>query len=366
MAAVKSQYQPDYAVSPGWVLEERLDAHGITHAEFARRCDRSPKLISEIIAGKAPIVPQTAIQFEMVLGVDASIWLGIEADYRLYRIRAAAEKQAKTSWAWSKSFPVKELVKRGVIRETASEGKAVSELLAFFGVASLNAWKMKYESVNNAFHHSPSFESDRAALMAWLRLTEIDARDQNCNSYNVSNFKIALAQVRRLTRTPVREALKQTKELFNEAGVALSLDKPLPKTRVSGAAWWVSPDRPVVALSVRRKTDDHLWFSLFHEAAHIILHGKKNVYIDESKGRSDEFEAEADQWAINFLIPSTAWSGFVARGSFRSTDVCSFADEHNIAPGIVVWRLQHTKQIASSHLKSLKTPLRWSDVQAIG
>ena len=366
MAAGKSQYHPDYAVSPGWVLEERLDAHGITHAEFARRCDRSPKLISEIIAGKAPIVPQTAFQFEMVLGVDASIWLGIEADYRLYRIRAAAEKQAEASCSWSKSFPVKDLAKRGVIRKTASESKAVSELLAFFGVASLNAWKMKYENVNIAFRHSPSFESNRAALMAWLRLTEIDSRDQNCDSYNVSKFKKALAQVRQLTRAPVREALKQTKELFNEAGVALSLVKPLPKTRVSGAAWWVFPNRPVVALGVRHKTDDHLWFSLFHEAAHIILHGKKNVYVDGSNGGSDKTETEANQWAVNFLIPSTAWSVFVARGSFSSTDVCSFADEHNIAPGIVVGRLQHTKPIASSHLKSLKTPLRWSDEQEIG
>ncbi len=361
MAAGKSQFQPDYAVSPGWVLEERLEVQGISHAEFARRCDRSPKLISEIIAGKAPIVPQTAVQFEMVLGVDASIWLGIEADYRLHKIRADAEKQAEAYSSWSRSFPIRDLVKRGVIRKTATKGKDVSELLTFFGVASLNAWKMKYENVNIAFRHSPSFESDRAALSAWLRLTEIDAQDQNCDSYNVTRFKKALARVRRLTQTPVQEALKHTRELFNKAGVALSLVKPLPKTRVSGAAWWVSPSRPVVALSVRYKTDDHLWFSLFHEAAHIILHGKKNVYVDGSNGESDEIETEADRWANGFLIPSTAWNDFVTRGSFRSTDVHSFADELKIAPGIVVGRLQHTKHIPWSYLNGLKTRLRWSD-----
>ena len=82
MALSKNQYQPDYAVWPGWVLEERLDAHGITPAEFARRCDCSPQLIGDIIAGKASITQETALKFELVLGVDASIWLGIEADYR--------------------------------------------------------------------------------------------------------------------------------------------------------------------------------------------------------------------------------------------------------------------------------------------
>lgn len=88
-AEATSEYQPDYAVPPGLVLGERLEAHGVSQAEFARRCGRSPKLISEIIAGKAPIEPRTAIQFEKVLGVHASIWLGIESEYRQHLTRAA-------------------------------------------------------------------------------------------------------------------------------------------------------------------------------------------------------------------------------------------------------------------------------------
>lgn len=85
MAATTNQYNPDYAVPPGWVLEERLEAHGMSPAEFARHCGLSPKLISEIIAGNVPIEPKIALQFEKALGMDASIWLGIEADYRLHQ-----------------------------------------------------------------------------------------------------------------------------------------------------------------------------------------------------------------------------------------------------------------------------------------
>ena len=85
MANPRNQYDPDYAVPPGWVLQERLDVQGMSHAEFARRCGRAPKLISEIISGKAPFEPETALQFEKVLGVDASIWLGIESEYKLHR-----------------------------------------------------------------------------------------------------------------------------------------------------------------------------------------------------------------------------------------------------------------------------------------
>lgn len=83
MVATTYTYRPDYAVPPGWVLDEHLKSHCLSPAEFARRCGRSAKLISEIIAGKAPVEPKTALQFEKVLGLDASIWLGIEARYRL-------------------------------------------------------------------------------------------------------------------------------------------------------------------------------------------------------------------------------------------------------------------------------------------
>ena len=87
MTIPKNQYDPDYVVPPGLVLEERLDVQCMSRAEFARRCGRSPKLISEIISGKAPLEPETALQFEKVLGVDAGIWLGIESRYKLRRAR---------------------------------------------------------------------------------------------------------------------------------------------------------------------------------------------------------------------------------------------------------------------------------------
>ena len=85
--AVNHQFKPDYAVAPGSVLKERLEVQGITQAEFARRCGRSAKQISEIVAGKTRIEPKTALQFEKVLGVDASIWIGIDSIYQIHRAR---------------------------------------------------------------------------------------------------------------------------------------------------------------------------------------------------------------------------------------------------------------------------------------
>ena len=363
MATTTDRFQPDYAVSPGWVLKEHLEANGISQAELARRCGRSPKLISEIIAGKAPIEVKTALQLEKVLGVDAGIWLGLENDYRLHQLRQARARQAEASADWARSFPVSELAKRGVIRKVSSAGEKVIELLTFFGVASVEAWQSKYGVANVAYRHSPSFESDESALAAWRRLAEIEADTQMAVDYNKSTFRAVLKEARRLTRAKLPHALDDARQLCNEAGVALVWIKPLPKARLSGAAWWLSPRKPVIALSARHKSDDHLWFSLFHEDAHIMLHSKKGVFVDGANGDVDADEAEANEWAARSLLPSSAWQRFLAANAYRSEDaIRSFAAEQEIAPGIIVGRLQHEKLLPwGSRLNRLKVRLEWTD-----
>lgn len=83
MSTVANQFEPDYAIPPGEILEETLEARGIKKAEFAERCGRSGKMIRQIINGQAPITAETAIQFERVLDVSAGVWNNLEANYRL-------------------------------------------------------------------------------------------------------------------------------------------------------------------------------------------------------------------------------------------------------------------------------------------
>ena len=362
MVAATYSYRPDYAVPPGWVLEEHLKSHGFSPAELARRCGRSAKLISEIIAGKAPVEPKTALQFEKVLGLDASVWLGIEARYQLHQAREAEAKETQKNAVWARTFPVKELVKRGKIEKPASEPDAVSKMLAFFGVGSVQVWYARYQQMNVAYRHSRSFNSDGAALATWLRLGEIEAEQQECADYNAARFKRALKEIRGLTRAPVASALKEAQQLSNEAGVALAPIKPFRGTALSGAAWWLNRRKAVIALSARHKTDDHLWFSLFHESAHILLHSKKTVFIDgtQAGGEVEDIETQADQWTSDFFVPPSQWERFRVFDSYSESYIGHFAEEQGIAPGIVVGRLQHEGRLSwATPLNKLKVRLEW-------
>ncbi len=57
----------------------------------------------------------------------------------------------------------------------------------------------------------------------------------------------------------------------------------LPVQLGSGAAYWLG-DKAVIQLSIRFRTNDHLCFSFFHELGHILLHGKKETFLDDFKG----------------------------------------------------------------------------------
>ena len=135
-------------------------------------------------------------------------------------------------------------MRRGAIDKPASDSDAVSKLLSFFGVASVEAWHMKYYRMSVAYRHSPSFESDKSALATWLRLGELEAEQQECTDYSEAQFRRALREIRGLTQAPLREALEKIQQLCNESGVFLALVKPFSRTALSGAACGSRPVRP--------------------------------------------------------------------------------------------------------------------------
>ena len=362
MTKAEYVYQPDYAVHPGEILGEHLEALQMSQAELARRCNRSSKLISEIISGKAPIEPATAVHLEKALGLDARIWLGIEADYRLHLQRQEEAQEAARQKVWAKNFPVSELVKRGVMSKPASKAEKVGAILRFFGVGSIDAWEATYGEKllsSVAYRHSPSFRSNRYALATWLRLGEIEAEGIATQPYEKASFLKALASIRRLTAVRKAESIQAAQQLCQDAGVVLAIIKPFPKTSLHAATRWLSPKKALIQLTARHLRDDQLWFSLFHESAHVLLHGKRQMFVRTKDKQATEQEEQANRWAANFLIPPKDWRTFSDAREFTAGDVAAFADKQGVSPGIVVGRLQHEERINYSNLNRLNARLQW-------
>jgi HTH-type transcriptional regulator / antitoxin HigA len=362
MADYRTSFRPDYAPRPGELLAEQLETLDISAREFSRRCGRSAKLITEIISGKATLEPETALQFERVLDIEANIWLNMEAEYRLSLARIEDAARLSQDITWAKAFPLAELQRRGAIESPKDDADCVKKLLQFFGLASAAACREHFASLGISYRHSPAFRSEQNALFAWLRLGELRAAKISLKDYDRSAFVQALTEIRSLTTSTVEEFYPRIVKLCAEAGVAFIVVQPLDGLALSGISRWLTPRKALIQQSLRHMADDHFWFTFFHEAAHLLLHSRKSIFVDGqkiAKSNSPE-EDQANRWAASYLVQPTALDDFIARGSFTPYSVRRFAAEMGIAPGVVVGQLQKREIISYSYLNQLKRKFKWA------
>lgn len=352
-----NQFVPDYAIVPGETLLDAIEALGMSQAELSERTGRPKKTINEIVKGKAPITPDTALQLERVLGVPAAFWNNLEKNYRETMARLAEQERLQEHIAWLAELPVKTMIKLGWIRSYEDKVHQLQEVLNYFGVASPDCWRDMWLGTQVAYRTSQAFESDPGAVSAWLRKGELVAREIVCTTYDETVFKAALQSIRGLTVQPPELFQEEVIRLCAAAGVAVAFVPELPKMRASGATWWPTPNKAIILLSLRYKSNDHLWFSFFHEAGHILIHGKKDVFIEDNI--TNEKEEEANRFASDFLIPRQKLRSFLASSRLSKDAISRFAEELGIAPGIVVGRLQHDSHLPPSYCNDLKTRLKW-------
>jgi len=359
---VANAYLPDQVSLPGETLQEVLDDRQMSQAELAERTGRPKKTINEIVKGKAAITAETALQLERVLGIPASFWNNLERNYQEYVARRQEEALLEESTDWLEQVPVKTLEKYGWIERQSRQVDKVREVLSFFGVASPSEWAQVFQVPQASFRHSLAFQSEPGALAAWLRKGELEAQGIRCAPFDKGRFQSALAKARALTVEEPEVFVPKLTSLCAAGGVAVVFVRELPKCRVHGATRWTSPNKALIQLSLRYKTNDHLWFSFFHEAGHILLHGKRLIFIEAGRASTGPEEEEANRFASDLLIPPRALEELrhLAQARWPSeVRVRSFAKQIGIAPGIVVGRLQHEEWLPPTHLNGLKVRFDW-------
>lgn len=354
MSVAMNQYKPDYAVHPGTYLDEVLVERGITKADFARRCGITPKTVSQILNQNANFSTEVAIQFEKVLGISAEIWLGMLSALQLLESRHREAEKLESAKKWARNFPLRDLRKVGVLPDAKKGSEWVGRLLSFFNVSSPEAWNEVYRKQAVAFRKSPTLKASEYAIATWLRLAENQAAPMDTDSFSSQQLREILPAIRALTVEKTEHFEPRIVELCKSAGVAVVFVPELTGTRISGAAKWLEPGKAMVALSLRHKTDDHFWFTLFHEIGHVLLHGKRDVFIDGGNENGSESEREANAFARDTLVPTKDYEEFIDVGVFYEKDILRFARQQGIAPGIVVGMLQHDREIEYSWHNSLK------------
>ena len=186
----------------GVTLSETLEALGMSQADLAERTGRPKKTINEIVKGKAAITPETALQFERVLGIPASFWNNLERDYRETVARLEEHQRLQRHVDWLKQFPLKAMIQQGWVEAFDDKVQQVQAVCQFFGIVSPDQWRTMQRGAAVAFRQSCAFKSEPGAVAAWLRQGERQAQHVECAPYKAAHFKATLAEARALTVEP--------------------------------------------------------------------------------------------------------------------------------------------------------------------
>lgn len=362
-AEAMTEWAPDWATHPGEHLAEHIEARGWSQAEFARLANMTPKLVSTIISGANPVTAETAIKLERVTGMRDYIWAQLQAAWDL-RIAHEKEKAAlKEALDWAREFPLGELMKRGAISPTQDPVLQLGNLLGFLGIGAPKAFPALTQGLAVQHRQSRARATSQQHVVAWLLLGERKARQMETGAFSLDAFENAVHEIRKLTVKPAADFEPQMTRLCKDAGVALVFEKPITKTCLFGSARWLDNGVPVIQMSLRMKSNDHFWWTFFHEAAHIILH-RGRAFVDDHGGEGDGAEHEADFWATDILVGADRFEAFKASLPSTGAAVIKFASETGIHPGIVVGMLQHAGIVPYSHLNGLKARFHWADEAA--
>lgn len=351
-------FHPDWVSSPGDTITDILLEREMSEADFARRIGFTTEDTNDLLQGRMAISIATARRLEQVLGASVEFWVSRDFQYRqdVATLQFNGEK-------WLEELPLSDMIRFGWIKPVPRPTEEMAACLRFFNVTSVAAWHEKYMARPQiaAFRTSSAYDSKPAAVAAWLRQGEIEGGTIHCKPWSAEKFRDALVNIRSLTRDKhPKRFVAELQRICAECGVAVVVVRAPTGCRASGATRFLSEEKALLLLSFRFLTDDQFWFTFFHEAGHLLLHGKDGFFLESENGQSSQAEAEANEFAATTLIPVELQPTLMSLRPY-TMDVVRFSVRLGISPGLVVGQLQHMKKLKPSQLNRLKRRYQWED-----
>lgn len=358
--------QPDWFSRPGDTLADMMRSRDLDAHSLADRlgCDRTT--VRGLLNGARPIDVPMAKALSAVVGGTPGFWCRRQNGYDRSLSRVAASIPRDRARKWVGSLPVTEMVNSGWIEHPSGPDASVRTLLAYFGVNGPEDWERRYAdfSTDLVFRTSRTFESKIGPLAAWLRQAEIEAEAIPCARWNLQALVERLPAMRKLVtiKSPAVFLLR-LRALCAEAGVALVTLRAPSGCRASGATRFLSAERAMIVLSFRHLSDDHHWFTFFHEIAHLVLHGDAGTFVDLDDTANEGREVEANAFAADRLIPPERREEMLSLGADANA-IIRFAVQIGVSPGVVVGQMQNAGVLAPRQMQGLRRRYQADEIQA--
>ena len=377
MSTTTQTYFPDAPVHPGETLQEVLESLSLSVLDVAVRTGITPKHISHIINGKALITPEMALKLEKVTGTKASFWNNLSRNYQASL--AALEEQvhlvqeAEHIEAFRETY--RELSAKGILPKIPwLKGNLTAitrELLQFFSTHSLTF----VPQTQAAAYRRREQEVNQNTMAAIIRLGERKAQTVQTEPFNRVALRAALGEIKSYSLFKQGEYLPLLEEKLRTLGIVLVCVPGFSHTGLQGAAKWVDTDKAMIILKADGQTavtsfdEGKFWFNLFHEIGHLVLHGKKQTFIDLEDDPTSPEEKEVNLFASTQLVGNVQIPDLqeYKRGSAIRADLAvqGLAKKYGVSQSVAAGHLSHlfkkTQPSVYAVLGDYQKPLSYSN-----
>ena len=323
---------------PGEFLRDELEARGWTQTEFAGIIGRPIRLVNELIAAKRAVTPETAKELSAALGTSAQFWMNLESAYQLSKVAPKTERISREATLRSR-FPVREMIKRGWIKQTRVYDELEASVLSFFRISQVGdpIW------LPGAAWRKNDIDCSTMQLAWILRVSQL-AEALRVVAYSEKKLRAAIPELERLMTEP--EEARHVPRILEDCGVCFVVVEPIPGSEIGGVCFWINGGKsPVIGLSLKGDQIDKFWFNLWHEIEHVLRgDGKDAPVVDnfEAPPGDEDSERLANAAAANHCVPTAQMDSFVARHDpmFSEKSLIGFSKLMKRHPGIVAGQIQ--------------------------
>ena len=355
---------PDLIIHPGETLAEILEDREMSQKELAIRTGMTEKHISTVVKGQKNISVAFAKKLEYALGIDASFWINLQANYDK-ELLEFEEVNNITEAELNILKPLKQvteyLVTRRWINENTNEAEKVLCLRKILAVSNLTA--IPHITYNAAYRAqvATNINVDTYVLYAWQRICELMTKDiVVSDELNVSLLRDSISEIKKLMFEDINIVQGKLENIFSKCGIAFKIVKHFKGAPVQGFIKKTDDEKLILCMTIRQNRADIFWFTLFHEIGHIINEDIKQRFIDFNSTQSD-MEARADTFARDVLMNARDYKEFVMQRDFSLSAINAFAKEQGVRSYIVIGRLQSDEILSWDQYNEKIVYYKWAE-----
>lgn len=355
---MSGDFNPRWASPTGDTIRDVLEVKGLRHDEFAALLGVDSVSVEQLLEGSLEISVGMAASLTEHLGGSVHFWMARESDYRqdLRRLRDSELVESR--------LPLKHMMFHGWLQASDDWAERVDTVRDFFGAHPGQDLAEAIDAITQKVRLRPSqtFGVEIDGLASWLRQAQREAKDLRPQVWDPAGLRSRLSQLKQLSKLrDIQEALASARALLHSHGIALFVIPAPPGVPVSGAATSDIDGSRLIVLSGRYRSDDHLWFTFFHELGHHLDADHQGVACGDPllDTNSEPAEIRADRFAAEVLLPHQAVQGLRPPRTVRQ--LVALARAHDVSPGVVLGQLQHRGIVDFGRLEKAKRRYDWQN-----